>query len=125
MVVQGFVYPREEPGAWRKQFAALLARSGIRRVAVFGHWKNPANFLRERKVAFEDLGDDWPAQPDARTLYLASGVIKDGKDAPLRVPEAFVETPGRPAGSLRALGHGGASAGRLPDGRARRAASGK
>lgn len=94
MVVQGFVYPREEPSAWRKQFAALLARSGIRRVAVFGHWKNPPNFLRERKVEFEDLGDDWPAHPDAGTLYLASGVIRDGKDAPLRVPEAFVETRG-------------------------------
>ncbi len=94
LVIQGFVYPREVTGAWQKQFAALLARAGIRRVAFFGRWKNPANFLRERKIPFDDLGDDWPTEPDAHTLYLGSGVLKANKSERLTVPKAFSDTPG-------------------------------
>ena len=94
LVVNGFVYPREEPDAWQKQFAALLARAGIRRVAVFGRWKNTGGFLRNRKVAFDDLGDDWPSKPDAHTLYLGSGVSKAAENAPLSVPTVFNEVPG-------------------------------
>lgn len=93
LVINGFVYPRDEPDGWQKQFTALLARSGIRRVAVFGRWKNPGGFLRNRKVAFDDLGDDWPSRPDPHTLYLGSGVLKATENAPLSVPPVFHEVP--------------------------------
>ena len=94
LAIPGFVYPREEPGAWKKQFAALLARSGVRRVAVFGGSKNTAGFLRGQKVAFDDLGGDWPAEPDAHTLYLGSVFPKPGESGPPSLPRAFGETPG-------------------------------
>jgi hypothetical protein len=94
LVVSGYVYPREEPGAWQKQFAALLAQAGIRRVAVFGGWKNTAGFLREQKVPFDDLGADWPDASDAHTLYLGSVIAKANESGILPVPEAFRATPG-------------------------------
>lgn len=94
LMIRGFVYPREEPGAWQKQFAALLARSGIRRVAVFGGGPNSRDFLRGRKVAFDDLGDDWPGEVDAHTLYLGSVTAKTNESAALSIPGAFGETPG-------------------------------
>jgi hypothetical protein len=64
------IYPREAPGQWKKALAVLLLRSGLDRLAVFGEGQALRSFFRERHVAFDDLGEDWPAEPDSHTLYL-------------------------------------------------------
>lgn len=64
------VYPAAEPDAWKKTFAARLSRSGLRRLAVFGEGTALRQFLRLRKVAFEDLGQEWPGEFDGQTFYL-------------------------------------------------------
>ena len=93
-MISGFVYPHEAPDAWSKRFSAMLAQSGIRRLAVFGGWKNTAGFLHARKVAFDDLGSDWPREVDAHTLYLGSVSLRATEGPRMSIPGVFVETPG-------------------------------
>ena len=83
----GFVvYPPEVPGEWKKMLAADLTRGGLRRLAVFGESPGLRDFLRAREVDFEDLGKDWPAGFDTRTLYLGA--------TPAPVPPRFLDFPG-------------------------------
>ena len=80
------VYPPEEPGGWKKTLAASLSRHGWRRLAVFGEAAALREFLRARDVRFDDLGEDWPAEFDRRTLYVGE------TRAP--VPPRFADFPG-------------------------------
>ncbi len=64
------VHPPEEPDAWKKTLSAWLTHGGLRRLAVFGESRVIRDFLRARKVAFDDLGSDWPAEPAPGSLYV-------------------------------------------------------
>ena len=65
------VYPVEEPDAWKKMLATRSSHTGLYRLAVFGEAKGARQFLRSRNVSFEDLGSDWPTDPEPGTLYVA------------------------------------------------------
>ncbi len=71
LVLPMTVYPAEEPDTWKKTVAVRLSRAGLRRMAVFGEAKGVRRFLRAKNVAFEDLGGDWPDNPEPGTLYVA------------------------------------------------------
>jgi hypothetical protein len=89
-----FAYPREEPDAWKKMVAAGLARSGLHRLAVFGGSQGLREFLRERNVPFDDLGADWPTEPDTHTLYLAEIDPKQDASTSMSAPKQFGELSG-------------------------------
>ena len=86
LTVPVYLYPRAAPDGWRKTVAAQLARSGLRRLAVFGDGPAIRRFLHERQVPFEDLGQDWPARTDPRTLYLG--------ETPIPAPPRLDDAPG-------------------------------
>lgn len=65
------VHPHEEPDAWKKSLSAWLTRGGLHRLAVFGEAGEIREFLRARKVAFDDLGGEWPTDPEQGSLYVA------------------------------------------------------
>ena len=99
LVLPVVVYPREGPDEWKKTLAARLTRSGLQRMAIFGAGRALRQFLRARQVVFEDLGKDWPAEPDPRTLYIG----ETPTPAPPRFNEArdlrlvlFLTNPGDP-----------------------------
>ncbi len=85
-------YPRMEPDAWKKMLATLLTRSGLRRLAVFGDGQGLKRFLRERKVVFDELGEDGPETPDAHTIYVGE-LLARGEDA-ANTPKWVGEQPG-------------------------------
>ena len=54
------VFPRPRPGEWAGALAAAEKNAG-RNLAVFGKSRGVRRFLEAQKIAFRDLGDEYPA----------------------------------------------------------------
>jgi hypothetical protein len=63
------VFPRPRPGEWAGALASAEKDSG-RNLAVFGKSRDVRNFLAAQKIAFRDLGEEFPTEFSAPLLFI-------------------------------------------------------
>ncbi len=70
------VFPKPKTGEWAKALEAAEKRAGVR-IAIFGTSPALRKFFEDRKIAFHDLGGEFPAEFPAEFLVLGQVTAAD------------------------------------------------